>query len=268
MQDSAGKLRFPARISSSALHLLDEIFRQRSVLAKLHAEGCTALRHRAQVGNVAEHLGKGNTSLDYLQIVASAQVLDHATAGVDVANDTPHVLLWSDHLDVHDRLQDDRAALPCPFTPSCATSDFEGHHRGVNGVETTVNQFALHIDHGETRLDAVQHLGLCALHDTWNILLGDGAGPDAVDKLVTLSGIGFVDHVHLGVLSRTASLLLVCVPELVRLRDCLAVCDLRLAHGSLDVELALHPVHDDLQVQFTHALDDSLVRLFITAKPE
>jgi len=52
------------------------------------------------------------------------------------------------------------------------------------------------------------------------------------------------------------------------LRDGLAVGDLRLAHGCLDVELALHAVDEDFEVQLTHSGDDGLARLFVGANAE
>src|SRR3546814_7683449 len=48
-----------------------------------------------------------------------------------------------------------------------------------------------------------------------------------------------------------------------RLADRLAVGDLRLADIGLDVELALHAVDEDVQVQLAHAGDDGLAGLFV-----
>jgi hypothetical protein len=53
-----------------------------------------------------------------------------------------------------------------------------------------------------------------------------------------------------------------------RLADGLAVGDLRLADVGLDVELALHAVDEDLQVQLAHAGDDGLAGLFVGAHAE
>ena len=48
-----------------------------------------------------------------------------------------------------------------------------------------------------------------------------------------------------------------------RLRDGLAVGDLRVADIRLDVELAHHAVDDDLEVQLAHAGDDRLAGLLV-----
>ena len=48
-----------------------------------------------------------------------------------------------------------------------------------------------------------------------------------------------------------------------RLGDGLAVGDLRFAGVGIDFELALHPLADDLQVEFAHPLDDGLASLLI-----
>ena len=50
--------------------------------------------------------------------------------------------------------------------------------------------------------------------------------------------------------------------------DGLAVGDLRLADVGLDLELALHAVDDDLQVQLAHAGDDGLAGLLVGADAE
>ncbi len=48
----------------------------------------------------------------------------------------------------------------------------------------------------------------------------------------------------------------------------LAVRHLRLSDVGLHLELALHAVHDDLEVKLAHAADDGLVRLLVRAHPE
>ena len=50
--------------------------------------------------------------------------------------------------------------------------------------------------------------------------------------------------------------------------DRLAVGDLRLADVRLDLELALHAVDDDLEVQLAHAGDDRLAGLLVGADAE
>jgi hypothetical protein len=59
---------------------------------------------------------------------------------------------------------------------------------------------------------------------------------------------------HLGVLARATGLLLVDVSRTSRPScGCLAVGDLRLADVGLDLELAPHPVDQDVEVELAHA---------------
>ena len=53
-----------------------------------------------------------------------------------------------------------------------------------------------------------------------------------------------------------------------RLGDRLAVGDLRLADGGVDLELAEHAVDDHLEVQLAHAGDDGLAGLLVGADLE
>ena len=64
-------------------------------------------------------------------------------------------------------------------------------------------------------------------------------------------------------LARAAALLLVRVLDGRRLRDRLAVRDLRRADRALDLELAHHAVADDLEVELAHAGDDGLRRFLV-----
>ena len=59
-------------------------------------------------------------------------------------------------------------------------------------------------------------------------------------------------------LARAARLLLVGVVEVDRLREIFAIGHLRRADIGLDLELALHAVDQDLEVELAHPLDDRL----------
>jgi len=65
------------------------------------------------------------------------------------------------------------------------------------------------------------------------------------------------------VLTATARLLDVLPFGLGRAEDGFAIRHLRLAYIGNDIELALHTVDENLEVQLAHAGDDSLVRLFV-----
>src|SRR4051795_9835535 len=54
------------------------------VMVELHRELGATLRHRAQVGRVAEHLRERHDSLDHLGVADGLEALDTATAGAEV----------------------------------------------------------------------------------------------------------------------------------------------------------------------------------------
>ena len=121
---------------------------------------------------------------------------------------------------------------------------------------------------------ARQHAGVERFADAlvhgWDELARHHAALDRVDELVALARLLRLQlQHHMAILATTARLLDELAFDLVAgLADGLAVGHLRLAHGRLHAELALHPVHQDLQVQFAHAGDDRLPRLFIGAHAE
>src|SRR5258708_7512907 len=69
-------------------------------------------------------------------------------------------------------------------------------------------------------------------------------------------------------LASTAGLLLMCIVDLGIAGDRLAISDLRCADIGVDLELALHAVDDDLEVQFAHPLDHGLAALMIDGAPD
>ena len=71
-----------------------------------------------------------------------------------------------------------------------------------------------------------------------------------------------------GELARTARLLLVGVGQVDRLREIFAIGDLRRADIGLDLELALHAVDEDLEVELAHPLDDRLARFMVAGHAE
>src|SRR5712671_1872214 len=84
----------PVSLSSLALSV-DDLARDRLrhflVPIELHGEICPALRHRAQVGRVPEHLGQRNACLHELGVAERAHRLDPAAAAVEVPHDVTEV---------------------------------------------------------------------------------------------------------------------------------------------------------------------------------
>src|SRR4051812_12378127 len=254
-----------------ALGLLDDLFRD--VLRNL---GVAAEDHRvdsatggaaAQVADVAEHLGQRDERPDDLDAGGVLHGLDLSTAGVEVADDVAHVLLGRAHLDVHDRLEQHRIGLACGLLVRDRPGDLERHLRGVDVVVRAVEQ-----DRADTHCRvAGEHTDLHGVLDAGvhrgDVLAGDAATADGVLELVRRLGghlHGLERDLHLGELAGATRLLLVRVVVLLdRLLDRLAVRHLRLADVRLDLELPLHAVDEDVEVELAHALDDGLAGLLV-----
>ena len=105
----------------------------------------------------------------------------------------------------------------------------------------------------------VLHRFLDALVDGGDELARDRAADHAVDELVALALLVRLDpEPAVAVLAAAAGLAHELAFALDVRADGFAVGDLRLADVRLDLELALHAVDDDFQVQLTHAGDDRL----------
>ena len=75
------------------------------VPVELHVELGPALRHRTQLGRVAEHLRQRHERLDDLRVADRVHGLDAAAAAVEVTHDVAEVVLGRRHLDRHHRLE-------------------------------------------------------------------------------------------------------------------------------------------------------------------
>ena len=100
-------------------------------------------------------------------------------------------------------------------------------------------------------------------------LLGDRAAHDLVLEHVARARLaGMQVNLRVAVLPAAARLPHVPTLAIRRARERLFVRDLRLAHRRLDVELALQPVDDDLEVKLAHPADDRLAGLRIGVDAE
>ena len=108
------------------------------------------------------------------------------------------------------------------------------------------------------------HCALDALIDTGDILLGDSAAGDLVDKLIALAGlVGLNSDLTMCKLALTARLTGIAGIDGRLTRDGLLIGNLRLADISLDLELAQKSVNDDLKMKLAHTGDYGLARLFV-----
>src|SRR6185369_2504623 len=86
--------------------LVGDVRRHLVVVRELHLEVAAALRQRAQIRRVAQHLGERHVRADPLLADALRLGAQHAAAAaVQVADDVPHVLVGDGDRDQHDRLE-------------------------------------------------------------------------------------------------------------------------------------------------------------------
>ena len=121
-----------------------------------------------------------------------------------------------------------------------------------------------HIDDGIARDHAGLHRFLDALVHGGNVFARHRAADDAVDELVALALRQRLElQPHMAVLAAAAGLANELALGFDRAAQGFAIRDLRLADIGFDLELALHAIDDDLEMQFAHAFDDGLAGLRI-----
>src|SRR6478735_1849452 len=240
---------------------------------ELHGEARATLRLGAQVADVAEHLGQRDEALDDLGAADVLHALDLATTGVDVTDDLAHVVLGRTDLDGHHRLEQDRVRLPDGLLEHHRAGDLERHLRGVDVVVGAVVERRTDTHERVAGEHAVLHGVLDTSVHRRDVLTRDTATRDAVDELVHRAVLGLAQRLEadldLGELARATGLLLVRVVVLEDgTTDRLAVGHLGLADVGLDLELALHAVDEDVEVQLAHAGDDRLAGVLVVVDLE
>ena len=137
---------------------------------------------------------------------------------------------------------------------------------------STVEQGCLHAHHRVASEDTELHGVLDTSIHRGDVLARHTATGDLVLELVqnlAIQGQGLEGDLHLCELTRTTGLLLVGVVDLLDcLLDGLAVSNLRLTNVSLNLELTLHTVNDDVQVQLTHTTNFGLTGFFVQRNGE
>ena len=137
---------------------------------------------------------------------------------------------------------------------------------------STVDQGCLHAHHRVASEDTELHSVLDTSVDRGDVLARNAATGDLVLEQVQLfavQGQGLEGDLHLCELTGTTGLLLVGVVDLLDcLLDGLAVSNLRLTNVSLNLELTLHTVNGDVQVQLTHTTNFGLTGFFVQRNGE
>src|SRR6185312_12206439 len=171
-----------------------------------------------------------------------------------------------DDLDLHDGLEQHRPGAAEAVLEAHRAGNLERHFVRIDVVVRAVEYRDLHVHDRITgdnaRVDGFLH----ALVDRRNEFARHRATDDAVDELVTLALLVRLDlQPHVTVLAAAAGLAHELALGLHGAANRLAIGHLRLADVGLDLELALHAVDDDLEVQLAHAGDDRLTRLLVRA---
>src|SRR5436309_7978118 len=257
-----------------SLHFADNLFRLRfrnfSVVTELHAVYRAALAHRAQRGRVAEHLGQRHARGHDMRVGALRHPTDLAAAGREIADDVAHVVGGRHDLHVHDRLEQNGVRLTGGLFHRHGPRDLEGHLARVDVVVRPVHQLDYHVHHRIAGEYAVLERFLHALLDRADVLPRDHAAHDVVlehEARPRLARCHMDDHMPvLAAAARLADELALYVLDALAHR--LAVGHLRSADVGVDLELPLHALDQDFQVQLAHPGDERLRRLGVAMNAE
>src|SRR2546428_3636510 len=250
------------------LHARDDFFADVGgrglVPIEVHRVRRAALRPRAKVGRVAEHFRERHARRNNLRAAAIFLTLNLAAPAGQVAHHVAHVVLRDDDFDAHHRLEQHRLGSLRRVLERHRAGDLERHFRRVDIVVRAVVQLDPHIVDRIAGQHAAREGFLDAFVDRLDEFLRDRAADDFVLEDVAGARLAREQmYLRVAVLPAAARLLDVAAVAVRRTRQRFLVGDLRLADCRLDVELALQPIDDDLEVQLAHAGDDQLGGLLI-----
>src|ERR1700759_2610889 len=162
------------------------------------------------------------------------------------------------------RLQQTRLGPSDRFLERQRAGDAERDLRGVGVVVLAVGQRDADVHEREAGAGAVVHRVLDALLHGGDELGGDRSTTALVDEVKALARSRLDIDVDDAVLARATGLAHEAALHLLGgAADCLAVGDLGPADVGLDLELALHAVPADLEMQLAHAGDLGLAGLLV-----
>mmetsp|Transcript_5467 Transcript_5467/g.14821 ORF Transcript_5467/g.14821 Transcript_5467/m.14821 type:complete len:314 (+) Transcript_5467:659-1600(+) len=243
-----------------------------SVSFVLHGELSLALRLTAQLRGVSEHVGQRDfgDDLDAASVIVHVAALNHAHASVQGSDDTTLEFRWDLHLHAHHGFHHARVGSLHGVTHGGCHAGSKGHVGRVHRVASTVLQddadaFDFAPDEGTLRhgiLGALLAAGVELRRNIGtNTLVQEGVWL-ALLLLLAFRHRFDVPH-HSGVLTGTASLLLVNPIEGLFLADGLLVCHVGLACHDLHVVLSVHALDVNLEMQFAHSTQNRFLRLCV-----
>ena len=139
-------------------------------------------------------------------------------------------------------------------------------------MERAIDECHLHAVHWIASEDTVLHGVLEAFLYRWDELLRNVTTLNLVNELQTAFLEVFVNRTNVnddvGKLTASTRLLFVNLAEVNSLGDCFLVVNLWLTLVTLNLELTLQTVDDDIEVKLTHTRDDSLTTLLVSTNGE
>src|SRR5690606_22290690 len=229
------------------------------VFGEFHGIGGAPLSRGTQIGGIAEHFGQRHFGAHELAGRRVFHALHQTAAAVQVAHHVAHVVFRRHYFNLHDRFEQHRVGVARAFLETHGTGDLERHFRGVHFMVGTVVQGDLDVHHREAGDHAVLQLFLDALVHRRDVFARHHAANNGVDEFVAGARLLRLDlEPDVAELTAAAGLAHEFAFLLDGLANGFAVGHLRLADVGFHLELTLHAVDDDFQMQFAHAGNNGL----------
>jgi hypothetical protein len=249
--------------------LLLQLRRRRAVVAELHAELSLSLRASSQQRTEPEHSVQRAISVDGEILSIGLGIDDDSVALVQQTNDGTLELGGRGDGRLHQGLQDLGSSLCEGLAESLGCGVLESHFTGIDSVRGTIVD-----DHGGTQYAVAKqgtlHSGLVeTLLASIQELLRKVVTSNLSFELVFFEGLGRLHPSdNASEISGPTRLLLQGVVEVDALGERLTVSDLGLTSFDLHAVLTAHALDINVQVQFTHTGDNSLLRLGVDVDTE
>src|SRR5690606_2954826 len=181
-----------------------------------------------------------------------------------------HVVLRGHYFNFHDRLEQNGTAFLGQLLGGHGSGDLERHFVRVDIMIRTIKDGCLEAEQRVTGENTVLHLLINALLYRRNVFLGyHTTNHFAGEHQAFDAFFGRLEaDPDMTELTATTRLTNELAFDLAGVADSFTVSHLGLADVGLDVELTLHTINDDVQVQLTHTTDDGLTGLFVGAHAE
>lgn len=233
----------------------------------LHRELTLALGLTTDLGGITEHGVQGDLGHTAEVILARLGVDNGSLALVDASNDSTLEFDGGSDVDLHDGLHDHGVGLHVSVLEGVHGSNLESQLGRINSVGGSVLQNHAHTGDGVTDQETLLHTLLETLLTGRDKVGGDVASnnsvlEEGVDALLVHLG-GLDEALDTTILTSTSRLLLVGVVELGTVLDGFSEGDLRLAGDAVDVVLTTHTLDVNLEMQLSHARDNSLLGLAV-----